>query len=139
MCRILVVDDSADFCSTLAGRLSDEGHTVRSAANEGQALAAVTQEPFDFALIDVRLHGDDEEDESGLSLAMAFRALKPQVRVILLTRYARTRQILRIIPYHGVVDFIEKTCDVNEKVLETIAKARQEETKPRFEKTDDTI
>ena len=138
MCRILIVDDNAKFCSTLAGRLSDEGYTVQSAVNEGQALAAVTQEPFDFALIDVRLHGDDEEDESGLSLAMAFRALKPQVRVIMLARYARTRQIVRAIRYHGVVDFIEKTSDVDQKVLETIAKARQEETKPRFEKTGDT-
>ena len=137
MCRILIVDDNAEFCSTLAGRLSDEGYTVQSAANEGQALAAVTQEPFDFALIDVRLHGDDDEDESGLSLAMAFRALKPQVRVIMLARYARTRQIVRAIRYHGVVDFIEKTSDVDQKVLETIAKARQEETKPRFEKTGD--
>ncbi|MCD6326582.1 CHAT domain-containing protein, partial [bacterium] len=137
-CKILVVDDTPDFLKTLSGLLTDAGHTVRSAANEAQALAAVTQEQFDFALIDVRLHDGGEEDESGLSLAMAFRGLNPQIRVILLTRFVRTKQIVRAIRYHGVVDFIEKTPDVGKKILETIAEVRQEEAEwSRFEKTSD--
>ena len=137
MCKILVVDDTPDFRDTLSGLLVEEGHTVRTAANEGEAMVAVTQEPFDFALIDVRLHGDDEEDESGLSLAMAFRALNPQIRVILLTRFVRTRQIVRAIRYHGVVNFIEKTQDVDEQVLKTIAEAQEEAKLSGFEKTGD--
>ena len=52
MCRILVVDNTPDFRATLSGLLTDAGHTVRSAANEGEALTAFTQETFDFALID---------------------------------------------------------------------------------------
>ena len=138
MCKILVVDDEPDFRDTLSGLLTDAGYTVRSAASEGEALAAVVQEPFDFALIDVRLHDGGEEDESGLSLAMAFRTLNPQVRVILLTRYVRTRQIVRAIRYHGVVGFVEKTPDVGEQVLKTIASARKEAEQPRFEITDDS-
>ena len=120
MCKILVVDDTPDFRETLRGTLSDEGYTVRVAANEGEALHAVSQESFDFALIDLRLHGDGEYDESGLSLAMAFHTLKPQVRIIMLTRYVRTRQIMRAIRHLGVVDFIEKTQDVDKQILETI-------------------
>jgi len=137
MCRVLVVDNDPDFRDTLSGVLADAGYTVRPAANEGEALAAVTQEPFDFALIDVRLHEEGEEDESGLSLAMAFRALNPQIRVILITGYVRTTQIVRAIRYHGVVDVIEKTPDVNKQILETIAKARKEAKRPRFERTGD--
>jgi CheY-like chemotaxis protein len=133
MCRILVVDDNPDFCNTLGGLLSDEGHTTRLATNEREALAAVTQEPFDFALIDVRLHDGGKEDESGLSLAIAIRALKPHIRVILLTRYIQTNQIVRAVRYHGVVDFIEKTPDVGEHVLRTIAAARKKVKQSKFE------
>lgn len=136
MYRVLVVDDTLDFRRTLKGLLSDEGYAVRGAANEGEALDAVIQESFDFACIDVRLHGDDEEDESGLSLAMALHALDPRIRVILLTRYVRAKQIVRAIRYLGVVDFIEKTPDVGKRVLETIATAqlaRGEAKQPRCE------
>jgi len=137
MCRILVVDNIPDFRTTLSGLLTDAGHTVRSAANEGEALTAVMQEPFDFALIDVRLHEEGEADESGLSLAMALRTLKPQVRIIMLTRYVRTRQIVRAVRYLGVVDFIDKTPDVGEQVLKAIAAACKEVERPKFERAGD--
>jgi CheY-like chemotaxis protein len=137
-CKILVVDDVLGVRTSLSELLTDEGYAVRLAANEGEAWIAVVQESFDFALIDVRLHGDGEEDESGLSLAMAFRTLNPQIRVILLTRYPRTKQIVRAIRYYGVVDFIEKTPDVAKEVLETIAKAQKETRQSRFGKTGDT-
>ena len=134
VCKILVVDNNLDFRSTLTGLLTDAGHTVRPVANEGGALTAVIQEPFDFALVDVRLHEEGEEDDSGLSLAMALRALRPDVRVILLTRYVRTRQIVRAIRYLGVIDFIDKnTQDWAEQVLETITEARQKAERPRFD------
>jgi len=136
--RILVVDDEPDFRDTLVGLLADKGYVVLPASNEGEALAAITQQPFDFALIDVRLHGADEEDESGLSLAMAIRALKPQVRVILLTRYVRTRQIVRAVRYHGVVDFIEKTPDVGQHVLNTIVESEAERGRPREQEGETT-
>ena len=139
MYKILVVDDSLDFRNTLCGSLSDAGHIVRSAANEGDALAAVVREPFDFVLTDVRLHEAGEEDESGLSLAMAFRLLNPQARIVILSSYNKPKSTLRTLRYLGVVDFVEKTQDVGKKVLETIAEARKEEAKrSRFEKTGDT-
>lgn len=137
-CRILVIDDEPDVRNTLRGLLSDVGHIVQSAANETQAWAAITRESFDFALIDVRLHGDDEEDESGLSLAMALRILNPQIRVILLTRYIRTWQIVRAVRYYGVVDFIEKTPDMGKHILNTIEEAQRQVKQPKFEKTSDT-
>jgi len=134
MYKILVVDNNPDVRNTLGGSLTDAGYVVRLAANEGEALTAVIQEPFDFALVDVRLHEEGEEDESGLSLAMAIRFLKPGVRVILFTRYVRARQIVRAIRYLGVIDFIDKnTQDWCEHVLTTIAEAGKEVERPRFE------
>jgi CheY-like chemotaxis protein len=137
VCKILVIDNQPDVLSTLNGTLSDAGHIVTIATNEGEAFSAVVQKPFDFVLIDVRLHREDEEDESGLSLAMAFHALAPQIRVILLTRYVRAKQIVRAIRYHGAVGFVDKSeADWCRKVLETIEQVCKEEAKrPRFEKT----
>jgi ActR/RegA family two-component response regulator len=142
MYKILIVDDNPTFCTTLSGLLSDEGYSVKTATNEGEALDAVIQESFDFALIDVRLHDGGEEDESGSSLAMAFRALDPQIRVILLTRYARTKQIVRAIRYLGVTDFIEKTQDVGNQVLDAISSAHESGEKvvkrPNYEKASES-
>jgi len=135
MCKILVVDDTPDFRNTLSGLLTDEGYAVWSAANEAHTLAAVTQEPFDFALIDVRLHGDDEEDESGLSLAMAVKSLDPKVHIILLTRYVKTKQIIRATQYLNLSesDFIEKAPGVGEQILKTITDARGKTERAKIE------
>lgn len=131
MYNILVVDDTPDFRHTLIGLLADEGYTVRETRNEGEALDAVLQDAFDFACIDVRLHGEDESDESGASLAMALRALDPRIRVILLTRYVRAKQIVRAIRYLGVVDFVDKnTQDWGQQVLQIIAKAKERQEDP---------
>lgn len=138
MARILVVDDQDDFRKTMSGLLTDAGHTVLVAANEGEAIALVAQEPLDFALIDVRLHGGEEEDESGLSLAMALRVLKPETRVVLLTRFVRTRQVVRAIRYLGVADFIEKTQDVGEQVLKAISRAEKEGKRSGLDKLGDS-
>ena len=93
MYRILIVEDRPDFRRTLSGMLTDQGHVVCCAANEAEALASIAQGSFDFVLVDVRLHGEAEDDESGLSLAVALRALKPEILVILLARatYVPTR------------------------------------------------
>ncbi len=137
--KILVVDDTPDFRHTLIGLLADEGYTVRETRNEGEALDAVLQDAFDFACIDVRLHGEDESDESGASLAMALRALAPQIRVILLTRYVRAKQIVRAIRYLGVVDFVDKnTQDWGQQVLQIIAKAEEQWEEPEWMSVDTT-
>ena len=120
MYRILIVDDESDFRRTLSGTLTDQGHFVYLAANEAEALASIARSSFDFALVDVRLHGGAEEDESGLSLAIALRALKPEIRVILLTRYVRSKQIVRAMRYYGVLDFVDKTHDVGQQIAEII-------------------
>ena len=79
MCKILVVEDRPDYLSTLAGSLMDCGdYVVNSATNEGSALAIALEEEPDFAVIDVHLHGDDPDDESGLSLALALQNDHPR-------------------------------------------------------------
>ncbi len=126
MYKILVVDNTPDFLRTLSGLLTDAGHTVHPAASDGEAWTAVEQDSFDFAFIDVRLHEEGEDDESGLSLAMAFRALMPQMHVILLTRYVRAKQVLRAVRYYGVDHFIDKADnDWQNQVFQAIRKVQE--------------
>jgi hypothetical protein len=93
---------------------------------------------FDFALIDVRLHNGDEEDNSGISLALAINKLKPQIRLILFTGYVTTKQIVRAIRYQGVISFIEKTPNMDQEILETLEEERKKGKHQRLEQTGET-
>jgi CHAT domain-containing protein/FixJ family two-component response regulator len=130
MCKVLLVDDQTDVRETLSGVLVDEGYDVIPVRNESETLLKVTQEEFDYALIDVRLHGEDENDESGISLAMALRTLAPKIRIILLSRFIRAEQIVRAIRYHGVVGYVEKTTQSwTHDVLKALERAKNETKK----------
>ena len=82
MPQILIVEDSPDWAATLKGFLVDAGHSegdITTAANESQALVAIVQRSYDLAIVDVRLHGK-QDDDSGISLALAIRKLSPSLR-----------------------------------------------------------
>jgi CheY-like chemotaxis protein len=109
MTKVLVVDDNPDWQRKLGDLLREVGYDVEIAANEGEAMTRLTRTQFQLALVDVRLHGKAKEDESGLSLAMAIRALDPKVKIVLLTAFVPgTAQVVRAMRYRGVVNFIEK-------------------------------
>jgi len=130
--KILVVEDTTDVRITLKGILEDRRYFVRAVANESEAIVEISSERFDFALIDVRLHDGGEEDQSGLSLAMAIHTLKPDMRIIMLSRYICSSHIVRAVRYHGAIDFIDKsTPDWVSRVLQAISEAQQTEAEPR--------
>jgi CHAT domain-containing protein len=109
MARILIVDDYPDWQKTLRGLLTSREHQITTAGDEAEALSAAVQTSFDLAVIDVRLHGD-VDDDSGLSLALALKKLAPQMKTVLLTGHpTRTDQVVKSIRFVGVEDFIEKS------------------------------
>lgn len=59
MTRILVVEDDADTRALLIRRLRTAGHGVTACKNAEDALAALTGEPFDALVVDVKLPGMD--------------------------------------------------------------------------------
>ena len=65
MHRILVVDDTEDVLLTMRGVLEDADFDVVTATNPVQALEYFIQSEFEFTLIDVRLFGGGDEDNSG--------------------------------------------------------------------------
>jgi two-component system response regulator MprA len=77
---ILVVDDDAPIRRMLDRTLSAEGYAVESAADGGEALAAVERSTPDLIVLDVGLPGVD-----GLSVSRRLRAKGLVVPVLVLT------------------------------------------------------
>ena len=77
---ILVVDDDAPIRRMLDRTLSAEGYAVETAADGGEALAAVERSTPDLLVLDVAMPGVD-----GLAVSRRLRAKGLSVPVLLLT------------------------------------------------------
>jgi CheY-like chemotaxis protein len=59
MATILVVDDDADTCRNMADILGDLGYATDTALAGDVALEKARQQPYDVALLDLRMPGMD--------------------------------------------------------------------------------
>jgi CheY-like chemotaxis protein len=80
---ILVVDDDADNCQNLSDILTDLGYQVDIALDGFAALEKVRAQPYDVALLDLKMPGMD-----GLTLYREIRKLRTETVAILVTAYA---------------------------------------------------
>jgi PAS domain S-box-containing protein len=80
--RVLVVDDDAGICRTLAEILEAEGCAVTTACNGADALAKVESEPFDVVLTDVVMPKMD-----GHELFCKIRECFPGLPVLMMTAF----------------------------------------------------
>jgi NtrC-family two-component system response regulator AlgB len=81
--RVLVVDDDKNIRTTLGVCLEGLGCRVVLAASRGAAREMVARQPFDLALVDLRL-----AEESGLDLLPELRAEAPDIDVVIITAHA---------------------------------------------------
>lgn len=81
--RFLLVDDDEIFSSVMARSLGRRGHTAEIAADGNQAQALLRANSFDIVVVDLKL-----ENESGLNLIPALKAIRPSARILMLTGYA---------------------------------------------------
>jgi len=88
--RVFLVEDNDDFAESLEALLRTWGHAARRARDGTEALAAVRQEAFDLALIDVGLPGID-----GLELARRLRASGVRQPLVALTGYGQEADLAR--------------------------------------------
>lgn len=82
MATILVVDDDADTCHNMADLFGDRGYAIETAHSGHSALAKAHQQPYDVALLDVRMPGMD-----GLTLCQHLKLLQPPMVAMLVTAY----------------------------------------------------
>ena len=119
---ILIVDDEKDIRDLVAGVLSDEGYETRTAANSGDALAAVDQRRPSLVLLDVWLHGSPMD---GLEVLDAIKAREPDLPVIIFSGHGNIDTAVSAIG-RGAMDFIEKPFEA-ERLLLLVARATETE------------
>jgi NtrC-family two-component system response regulator AlgB len=100
--RVLVVDDERNIRATLAVCLEGHGCRVRSAGSAEEALAALHDEVFEVAFLDLRLG-----DGSGLDLLPRMLAERPGLAVIVITAYATFETAVQAIR-QGAVNYLPK-------------------------------
>jgi DNA-binding NtrC family response regulator len=81
--RILIVDDEQDTCANLSDILTDLGYQVDTANDGFAALELVQKQPYDVALLDLRMPGMD-----GLELYQRIREISAETVAIVVTAYA---------------------------------------------------
>jgi CheY-like chemotaxis protein len=99
--RALIVDDNATNRLILMRQIEPWGMSGRETASGAEALALLGQgEPFDVAILDVRMPGMD-----GLTLATEIRKLHPALPLVILTSMGRREPETRDL---GVAAFLTK-------------------------------
>ena len=105
--RVLLIDDDEVFTRVLARALGARGFDVAVAHSAAQALALARAEPAQFAVLDLKLGADN-----GLALIPELKALRPGLRILLLTGYASIATAVEAIK-RGADDYLAKPVDAD--------------------------
>ena len=116
MPRLLVVDDDTVTCRLLADVFKRDGYTVIGETDPRRALARVTDEPVDLAILDVQMPEMD-----GLALLRGLRERLPGLPVVIMTAFGSIDTAVQAIA-SGAVDYLSKPMDV-EEIRATVRKA----------------
>ena len=106
--KILVVDDEEIVRSSLSDWLAEDGHTVRGCHDAPAALAAMREESWDLALVDIKMPGMD-----GLELQRRLHEIDPDLTVVMMTAFASVETAVRALKA-GAYDYITKPFDPDE-------------------------
>ena len=107
---VLLVDDEENFVATLAKRLTLRRFDVFTATRADPAFAALSENPIDVVLLDVRM-----PDLDGIEATKEIKASHPLVEVILLTGHASMEASLEGMRM-GAFDYLLKPVNIDELV-----------------------
>lgn len=122
LCRVLVVDDTTDVRNTLAGVLNDAGYFVKAVSSGSEAMDVLLEEIFHFIVLDIRLRGDEDEDDSGVELARAIRERGIRSKIIFVTGKSIKGSHVDSVLEYGVIGYFEKKNDWTNSVRRMIEK-----------------
>jgi DNA-binding NtrC family response regulator len=107
-CRVLLVDDEADYLATLVKRLSRRGIGARAVHSGAAALARLREEPADVVVLDVKMPGMD-----GIATLQEIKRHHPLVEVIMLTGHVDVEVAIHGMEV-GAFDYLMKPTDIDE-------------------------
>ena len=114
--RVLLVEDEAILRIPLGNELQRQGYQVRVAEDGEAGLAAIHEERFDIAVLDVRLPKRD-----GIELLRALRDRSPETVAIVMTAYGTVEEAVTAMKL-GAHDYLLKPFPV-EALLITLSRA----------------
>lgn len=92
--NVLVIDDLEDWRQVVGGLLQDAGYDVKMAGDQDEAMRLLRARPYHVAIVDMRLDERDEQDRSGLNLAVRMKEHAPELSIIILTAYPALRSAI---------------------------------------------
>ncbi|MBV8338117.1 MAG: ActR/PrrA/RegA family redox response regulator transcription factor [Alphaproteobacteria bacterium] len=104
---LLVVDDDAPLCQRLARAMERRGFIVSTADSVAAGIAAVSNQPPAFAVVDMRLG-----DGRGFEVVSALRNARPGVRIVMLTGYGNIATAVAAVKA-GAIDYLPKPADAD--------------------------
>ena len=104
--KVLLVDDEAEFVTTLAERLTLREFEVRTATDGETGLSLLAEERPEVVVLDVKMPG-----LSGLDVLERIRELHADLPVILLTGVGSTQDGIEGMR-RGAFDFLMKPVDI---------------------------
>ena len=107
-CKVLLVDDEAEFIGTLGKRLARRGITVHLANSGPEALEAIQAQELDVVVLDVKMPGMD-----GIETLERIKALKPCLEVVMLTAHANVEVAMRGMEL-GAFDYLMKPVELDD-------------------------
>ena len=99
---VLVVDDEPIVRESIRDWLKDAGYQVVTAETGEAALELVKKQDFSVVILDVRLPG-----RTGISILREVKALKPQLKSIIITAYPAT-ELAEEAKELGAIDYLIK-------------------------------
>jgi two-component system, NtrC family, response regulator HydG len=116
---ILLVDDDADLCATLAKFLQSRGHSVQTLGNGRDTLEALAHQTFDLVLLDLHL-----ADMDGLLVLEKIRGQDPDLPVVMLTGDTDVVKAVKAMKM-GARDYLTKPCH-NDEIALVVERALKE-------------
>jgi len=100
--NILVVDDEASVCKSIANALQTEGYVVDTAPGGEEALAKESRTKYAVALVDLVM-----PDIGGIELLEKIKERNPNITVIMVTGYPSIKTAVQAVR-SGAFDYIPK-------------------------------
>lgn len=113
---LLIVDDDAAQCRTLAGIFERKGYRTEKAGTGKGAIALLQRQPFHAALVDIRL-----PDMEGTDVLVALKQVRPKTVVVMATAFASLDTAVSAL-MQGAAAYLIKPLNPDE-VLVTVGEA----------------
>src|SRR6201998_1298836 len=130
--KLLIVDDALSVRDSLGKWFREEGYEVATSENASAALTRLAQQPWDVALVDIKMHGTD-----GIELQRRMHELDPDLIVIMMTGYASVETAVAALK-NGAYDYVTKPLDPDEiahLVKKALSHRRTEQENVRLRET----